>query len=307
MTVTEPDKVKNMTQATVLGLGQLGSAVVAAMIAHGHPTTVWNRSTSRSADIAARGALVAPDVVAAVQASRLVIVVVSDYAAVREVLHSADNSLAGRTVVNLASGTPAQSREMATWVIGHGADYLDAAAMSGTELVGDPDALFLFGGSRGAFADHKATLSALGNAVHLGNDPGLTSLYDTALFGLACSTLAGFYHAVALAGSEGLAPPDMARVAAAHLPFLSRLMTEHARQIAESRYPSHDGTINVHATAMDHLVETSRQHGTALDVPEFLNGLLARALSHGHGESGIARVAEMFNGRVPASDPWIAN
>jgi 3-hydroxyisobutyrate dehydrogenase-like beta-hydroxyacid dehydrogenase len=288
-----------LTSVSVLGLGQLGSAVASAFLAHGHPTTVWNRSAGRTGDLAADGAHVVADAPAAVRSSPLVVVVVTDYAATRDVLRSAADTLAGRLVVNLASGTPALAQEMADWVGSLGADYLDAAAMSGTRLVGDREALFLLSGSPQAFGVHQDTLEALGNAVHLGADAGLASLFDTALFGLAWSTLAGFYHAVALIGSAGVSANDAAAVATDHLPFLARLMTEHAEQISTGVYPNHDGTMDVHAAAMGHLVETGRQHGAAPDMPEFLKGLLDRAIERGYGDAGIASLTEVI--RRPAA------
>ena len=40
---------------TVLGLGPMGHAIASAFVAAGHPTTTWNRTTSRpSPDGAAR-------------------------------------------------------------------------------------------------------------------------------------------------------------------------------------------------------------------------------------------------------------
>ena len=37
-----------------LGVGEMGSALARAVIAAGHPTTVWNRSPDKTATLAAR-------------------------------------------------------------------------------------------------------------------------------------------------------------------------------------------------------------------------------------------------------------
>ncbi|MFD4375859.1 NAD(P)-binding domain-containing protein, partial [Streptomyces sp. NPDC058527] len=37
------------TPVTVIGLGSMGSALAAAFLAAGHPTTVWNRTPERAA------------------------------------------------------------------------------------------------------------------------------------------------------------------------------------------------------------------------------------------------------------------
>jgi 3-hydroxyisobutyrate dehydrogenase-like beta-hydroxyacid dehydrogenase len=286
-------------RVTVIGTGMLGSAVADALLAAGHPTTVWNRSANKTNGLAANGARRATTLDDAVAASPLVLVCLSTYEVLGELLEPLQDGLSGRVLVNLSSGTPKQARDMASWAAKRGAEYLDAAAMSGTRLIGQPEALFLFSGAPKAFASNELTLRALGNATDLGADPGLASLYDTALFGLAWSTLAGFYHGLALVGAEAVDPTEFASVATSHLPFLGWLAADHARQIEAGHYPGADGTVEVHAAAMDHLIETSRAHSIDSTVPELLRALLERAITADHGDSGIASVMEVL--RQPAA------
>ena len=261
----------------------------------GHPTTVWNRSEEKAAPLVHKGATRAATVDDAVAASRLVVVCVSDYDVVHEILDPLDDALSGRVLVNLGSGTPEQARKMATWAADRGADYLDGAAMSGTRLVGRPEALFLYGGSPAAFGAHQPTLMSLGSATNLGADPGLASLYDTALFGMNWGVLSGFLHATALVGTEEVDPTTFASVATGYLPFVSGLITDLARQIEDGRYPSDDGTLEVHAAAMDHLIHTSQTHGIGVDAPDLIKALLERGIATGHAADGIASLIEVIN------------
>lgn len=41
---------------TVIGLGQMGSALAATLLEQGHPTTVWNRSAQKAQPLVERGA-----------------------------------------------------------------------------------------------------------------------------------------------------------------------------------------------------------------------------------------------------------
>jgi 3-hydroxyisobutyrate dehydrogenase-like beta-hydroxyacid dehydrogenase len=282
------------TAVSVLGLGALGAAVARAFLDHGHPATVWNRTAGKSDDLLARGAVLAAAPEDAVVASPLVVVCVSDYGVVRSILGDSNPALGERVVVNLASGTPESARQMADELQQRDAGYLDGAAMSGTRLVGDPGALFLFSGPDTAFKQHQAILESLGSVVHLGSDAGLASLYDTALFGTAWGALAGFLHGVALVGAEGVDPPTFAAVAVRHLRFVTQLMTEHARQIETGRFPADDGTIAVHAAAMQHLIRTSRTLKISADVPELIHTLLSRSIASGRGDAGIASVIDVI-------------
>jgi 3-hydroxyisobutyrate dehydrogenase-like beta-hydroxyacid dehydrogenase len=277
---------------SVIGLGQMGTRLAQAFLAAGHPTTAWNRTAAKADALAAQGAVRAATAEEAIAASPLVVVCLPDYPTVLDLLGPVADGLRGRVLVNLTSGTPQDAARAAAWAAGHGAGYLDGAAMSGTRLVGRPEALFVFSGAPEAFAAHRTVLTSLGNSVHLGADPALAPVYDTALFGLAWGALAGFYHAVALVGAAGVDPSTFAAVATGHMPFVTSLMAEHARQIQDGHFPDDDGTVEVHAAAMEHLVGTSRAQGIGTDVPELITSLLGRAAATGHGASGIASVAE---------------
>lgn len=288
---------KAPSKVSVIGLGQMGTRLAEAFLANGYSTTVWNRTPTKADDLVARGAVRAATAEAAVGASPLIVVCLPDYRTVQNLLGPLASGLRGRALVNLTSGTPEEAAGMAKWAAGHGTDYIDGAAMSGTRLVGQPEALFLFSGSQAAFAEHQAVLTSLGNAVHLGSDPALAPVYDTALFGMAWGALAGFYHAAALAGAAGIAPTAFAAVAAGHMPFVSALMADHARQIEDGDFPDDDGTVDIHAAAIEHLMDTSRAASIATDVPELIATLLARAAANGRGASGIASVIETLQPR----------
>jgi 3-hydroxyisobutyrate dehydrogenase-like beta-hydroxyacid dehydrogenase len=280
---------------SVIGLGQMGARLAQAFLAVGHVTTVWNRTAAKADALVVQGARRASTVEAAVTASPLVVVCLPDYPTVTDLLAPFGASLPGRTVVNLSSGTPEEAVQAAEWVGSQGADYLDGAAMSGTRLVGRPEALFLFSGSGTSFAAHRTVLESLGNIVHLGTDPALAPVYDTALFGLAWGALAGFYHSIALVGAAGVDPTTFAGVATDHMPFVTSLMTDHAHQLTDGKFPNDDGAVEVHAVAIEHLIAVSRTQGLATDVPDLFKTLLERTGADGHGASGIASVIETIS------------
>ncbi|MEU5400700.1 NAD(P)-binding domain-containing protein [Streptomyces sp. NPDC005963] len=290
MTVLENENHEPST-VSVIGLGQLGTRLAQAFLGAGHVTTVWNRSAAKADALVAQGAVRADTVEAALAASPLVVVCLPDYATVEDLLGPVADGLRGRVLVNLTSGTPQDAAAMADRAAAHGAGYLDGAAMSGTRLVGRPEALFVFSGSRDAFGTQQEVLASLGNAVYLGTSPTLAPVYDTALFGLVWGALAGFYHSVALVGAADVDPTAFAAVAQGHMPFVTSLMVEHARQIEDGGFPDDDGTVEVHRAAMEHLVHTSRAQGIGTDVPDLFQSLLKRAVAGGHGQSGIASVA----------------
>ncbi|MER7761581.1 NAD(P)-binding domain-containing protein [Streptomyces sp. NPDC097619] len=286
-----PDPGRGPSAVAVLGLGQLGARLAQAFLAAGHATTVWNRTGAKADPFVAQGAVRADTVAEAVAAAPLVVVCLPDYPTVAALLDPLTEPLRGRILVNLTSGTPQDALDAADRAARHGIDYLDGAAMSGTRLVGSPEALFLFSGSPGTFAAARTVLEALGRPVHLGATPSLAAVYDTALFGQVWGALAGFHQALALTGTAGVDPVAFAEVATGYLGFIASMMTEHARHVRQGSFPDDDGTVEVHAAAMEHLLHTSRTAGIGTELPELLGALLARTAEAGHATSGTASIS----------------
>ncbi|MEE1751819.1 NAD(P)-dependent oxidoreductase [Streptomyces sp. SP18CS02] len=282
---------------TVLGLGRMGSALAAAFLAAGHPTTVWNRTPARADELAAAGAVRAETVAEAVTASDLVVVCVLDQPAVTALLDPVAGSLAGRTLVNLTSGSPEQARAMAAWAAGHSVAYLDGGIMTTPDGVGLPTSMFLYGGSPGALAAHHKTLSVLGDPVDLGDDAGLASLYDAGLLGLMWSVFGGWLHATALAGADGVAASAFTPVAVRWLTTVSGFMERYAGQIDAGHYPGDDATIDVQLAAIEHLLHAGRERGIDGRLPELHRELMAKAVAEGNGGDSYARLVDAFRGR----------
>jgi hypothetical protein len=117
--------------------------------------------------------------------------------------------------------------------------------------------MLLYSGSPAAFKAHQSTLKHLGASTYLGADFGLAALYDLALLGAMWSALTGFYHAVALAGTEKIGAVAFAPIAAQWLNGMVASLPEEAREIDEGQYRSEVSTLAVNAAAIGHLVDAS--------------------------------------------------
>lgn len=282
------------TSVTVIGLGLMGKALAGTFLKAGVPTTVWNRTPSKAEELAARGAAVAPTLGDAIRASSLIVVCLTDSDAVRDTVEPHRADLAGRTLVNLTSGTSEEARETATWASGH----LDGAIMAIPEVIGSPDAFLLFSGSRSAFDTHEETLKHLGNAVYFGEDPGLASLYDVALLGVMWGTLNAFLHGAALLGAANVEASAFAPFANQWLSSVTGFVSAYAAQIDRGAYPAEDAALETHLATMKHLVWESAAAGIDTGWPARIQALAERAIEAGHTGAGYASLIEVF--RRPA-------
>ncbi|MET8123216.1 NAD(P)-binding domain-containing protein [Micromonospora sp. NPDC005189] len=283
----------NTIQVSMLGLGAMGSALGAALVRAGHATTVWNRSAGKADALVAKGAQAAATAGDAVRASPLVIVCLLDHPSVHDVLNPLSAELAGRTLINLTTTSPEQSRELAAWSADAGIAYLDGGIMAVPPMIGQPGSSILYGGSASAFHQHKPLLDVWGESSYLGEDAGLASLYDLALLAGMYVMFAGFMHGAAMVAPAGVTAGEFAARAAPWLTAMTNSLREHAAVIDGGDYTV-DGTQSLEFTApaLAGIVAASTDQGISTEVVAVVQRLLQRQIDAGHGTEAFERVIE---------------
>src|SRR5688572_20794204 len=97
----------NEHSVSVIGAGSMGSALTRAFISKGFNVTVWNRNQSKMQPLIDMGAMAAKDITAAIRASNVIVICVSDYKATRNILEAngVAASLKNKTLIQLSTGT----------------------------------------------------------------------------------------------------------------------------------------------------------------------------------------------------------
>ncbi|MFD5985183.1 NAD(P)-dependent oxidoreductase [Streptomyces cyaneofuscatus] len=287
------------TPVTVIGLGSMGRALAEAYVGAGHPTTVWNRTPSKGAPLVALGARQARTVDEAVAASPLVIACLTTFESTVEALGPAAGTIGGRTLVTLNSGSPAGARAMADWALGHGARYLGGAVKNVPSAVGAEDTLLYYGGDRGVFDEHAATLRVLGgDTVHLGDDPDLAALYEMAVGGTLLPALVGFFQGAAALRARGLDAASMVRFGAKWFEMIGALLPVFAGEIDRGDYGDAASSVDLFLAGAAHDVAFAEEAGLDVEWHRPFHDLLRRAVDAGHGGHSISALTEVL--RSPA-------
>ncbi|MEV6558629.1 NAD(P)-binding domain-containing protein [Nocardia sp. NPDC051756] len=280
------------TPVTILGLGAMGQALAARLLKGGHPTTVWNRTPGKDADLVAAGAVGTASVAEAVQAGGPIIVVLFDHASVHATLDPVVGELSGRQVINLTSTAPDEARELATWAAGHGIDYLDGGIMAVPPMIGQPGASILYSGSRTVYAEHRETLELLAAAEYFGDDAGLASTYDFALLANMYTMFAGFMHGAAMMRSVGVSAGAFAERATAWVTAMAQMLPAYGQIIDGGDYTRPVQSLAFHKAALDAINRATRDAGVTVDFVAPIKNLIDRQVADGHGAQEFARTVE---------------
>jgi 3-hydroxyisobutyrate dehydrogenase-like beta-hydroxyacid dehydrogenase len=288
-------------QVTVIGTGNMGSALARAMLEAGYQVTVWNRTRSRADPLQAAGAIVAGSPAEAASGSDVVIMCVADQATCEVLLadQSLTETLRGKVLVQLTTTTPADSRGNARRADGLGIGYLDGAIMAYPRDIGSARAVILICGSAAGAADVQRVLGPLGTVRFMGEDAGRAQIVDAALIGFFYGTIVGYVQAAALATAEGMAIEEFIDLAGPFFAgFISSAVAETAERVAAGRYDAPESSMVTHLGGVENLVlGACRDAGVETGIVSAMRNALARAIEAGHGQEDIACLAETMGPR----------
>lgn len=281
-----------MSDITVIGLGLMGAALARAIQRAGHDLTVWNRSPAKMQPFIDDAVAAAPDVVSAVTASPVILICIDDYAATMAMLRSDAVAplLAGRTVVQLSTGTPREAGESAEWMKAHDVFYLDGAILAGPEDIGTDHAQILLSGDEAAQERSSGLLQCLGGELrYLGTNVRAAAALDLAWLCDSYGRFLAVVHAACLCESEGVGVDLFAS-----LFDESSTIRGYADIIHSAGFENRTATLQVWDAALQRIRTQGEDAGINTDFPDFVSSLFKKAVDAGYGEENVMALVKVL-------------
>jgi 3-hydroxyisobutyrate dehydrogenase/2-hydroxy-3-oxopropionate reductase len=186
------------------------------LIKAGHKLAVYNRTTAKAAALQAAGARVASSPADAARDANVVMMIVSDSAAVEEVVAGKGGILeslrAGTLVIDSSTISPTVSRKMACLVAGKGASWLDAPVTGSKHGAEKGELTFMMGGDRAAFDRALPILQVLGKKHIYCGSHGLGLSAKLAQNTIQATMIEVFCEGFVLATKAGVRPETMLEI-----------------------------------------------------------------------------------------------
>lgn len=156
-----------------IGLGIMGSGMVANLLAAGHEVTVWNRTPERMAPLIERGGTAAPGPAELAERSSLIMLCVSDTPDVEDLVVGSGGLAAalspGTLIVDHSTISPAATRRIAGEVASAGGAWIDAPVSGGSEGAHNGTLSVMVGGESWDVDRARPFLEAFSSAItHVG-------------------------------------------------------------------------------------------------------------------------------------------
>jgi 3-hydroxyisobutyrate dehydrogenase len=277
----------------VLGLGLMGAAIALRLQGQGLEVVGWNRSPTKARELAGQGLVTAGSALEAIEGSEVVLLMLSDAAAIRETLFATgtEDSIRGRVILQMGTIAPDQSRELAKRVEAAGGEYLECPVLGSLPEARDGRLILMAGGERALFERCLPVLGSLGQDPRLIGDVGRGAALKLAMNQLIAGLTSSFSLSLGLVRAEGIEVEqfmELLRGSALYAPTFDKKL---------GSYLSHDyGKANF---PLKHLLKDVRLFADVADGAGMDTGLIAaveaaciRALDRGYGDQDYSALYE---------------
>jgi 3-hydroxyisobutyrate dehydrogenase len=278
----------------ILGLGIMGSGMAQRLLSANFPLTVYNRNRAKSIPFAANGAFVAESPREAASHAQIILSMVADDVASRQVWLGAEGALAGvsPSSVLIESSTLSLGwiKELETAAAELGCEFLDAPVTGTKPHAASGELLFLVGGSRDALDAARPVFSVLGrDAIHLG--PSGTGALMKLVNNFVCGVqAASFAEALSLIDAGGLDRDKAMSILTGGAPG-SGIVKRVADRVAANDFTPNFG-LRWMAKDLAYAIGTASARGIPLRTAAAALSIFREAIAEGHGDEDFSAVAK---------------
>ncbi len=275
-----------MTRVGIIGTGMLGSAVGMHLLDSGFELTAYNRTKSKTIELAKKGARVVEFPKDVAKSSDVVITIVKNADAVKYVSFGNNGIVEGRrdglVVADMSTINPVESKIIAKKFSEHGITMLDIPVMGGPNVAIDGKLVMMASGDKIIFEKHRKVFDTISNQIFFLGEVGtahtvkLAMNIQIALLALAIS------EGITLARGANVDPEIFLKIL--NSTYFKTGMSENKayKMIKGSFEPTF--TLTNLKKDLDTINEAARAFGVNLPISSKANEIFQKAVDSGFGD-----------------------
>ena len=166
-----------MKKIGIIGLGMLGNAVALHLLDSGFEVTVYNRTKEKTMQAREKGAKVVTSPKEIAENSELIIIIVKDAAAVKEISFEKDGIIEGKheklIVADMSTIDPSESKNISRKFQEHNIHKLDIPVMGGPNVAITGNLVMMVSGNKESFDRCKNIFEKIANKVFFLGESGV--------------------------------------------------------------------------------------------------------------------------------------
>lgn len=230
-------------QITILGGGLMGQAIAERLLAEQQNVTVFSRSLDKIRSLTKLGADIIDDAEQAVTHAEIILLLLSDAAAIESVLATISaETLTGKRIIQMGTISPEQSQSIAERCHLQNANYLECPVLGSLPEARSGTLILMAGGQKDDFETVLPMLKLLGKQPHYIGTIGQGAAMKLAMNQLIAGLTASFSLSLALVESQGIDSDQfmsLLRDSALYAPtFDKKLKRMRERNFSDPNFPT---------------------------------------------------------------------
>lgn len=280
-----------------IGLGAMGTPMARTLLTAGFALSGYDADPARSAALVPEGAAAAGSAAAAAADADVLLVMVQNYAQVREALLGPGGALAalppGAVVLVMSTIAPAQVRELAAATAERDLAFVDAPVSGGPGRAATGDLSIAISGAPGAVARCQPVLDALGAQQYpVGETAGQAMTLKIVHQLLAGVHIAAAAEAIELGNRAGIAP-EVVRDFVGHGAGNSWMFGDRGPRMVSGDYTPPKSALSIFVKDLGIVHDLGASLGLTLDVADAALDLFRRAADAGMAHLDDSSVIEI--------------
>jgi len=291
-----------MTRPTIgfIGLGAMGAPIVHRLLVADYAVCVWNRTPATLAPVLAAGARAAPTPAELGAASDVVLLCVTDTAAVEQVVFGpdgvAEGAVEGKLLVDHSTIHPLDCRRFAERLrADSGMNWVDAPVSGGVAGARAGRLVVMAGGTAADVERLESFAGAYSQRVTRMGDCGAGQATKTCNQMIIGGTVAVVAEALNFAARFGVNAADLPDCLAGGWAD-SAVLQDHARRMAAADFAS-DNAAEIMLKDMNIACDMGRETGAPMPVTAVTAELYRLLISLGHADKGQIGLIRLYTDR----------
>lgn len=147
-----------MTNVAILGMGLMGNPMTLRLAQANIPVIAYNRTPAKLESLKTENIPVTSNIHDAIAFAEVVILMLSDIGAIQEVIFDSGVDLKGKTIIQMGTIAPGESKGLYVTINEKGGEYLEAPVLGSIPEVKTGNLLVMVGGDKSLFKSHEQLL-----------------------------------------------------------------------------------------------------------------------------------------------------
>ncbi len=284
----------SVKQVGILGTGLMGAPMALQLQRSGFEVTAWNRSADKLMPLQQAGIEVKATAMDVVNACELTITMLSDAAAIESTVMALPDLLKGRTILQMSTIAPDESRQLNEKIMAAGGSYLKSPVLGSTPQAAAGELILMVGATPEQYEQWLPVLKCFGPEPRLMGPVGAAAATKLAMNQLIGTLTAAFSMSLGLVQREGLDLEKfmaIVRESALYAPtFDKKLDRMRDRNFSNPNFPTKHLLKD-----MNLFVQAAQAQGIETAVAEGVSEVTGKAIAQGLADEDYSAIYSAIN------------